>query len=299
MAQDSGAGLRFEQLCLIIGAMKCGSTTLFDYMKQFSAVHPCALKESNFFTGPYDWARGWGWYDGLFEGFDPTRHLWALEGTTDYSKAPYFDHVVPRLQAAGNLRVKVVYIMRDPVKRIVSHIRHRALTGAELYDFPAPARGLHDPGRVDAVTLDISRYAFQLDPYRVAFGGEAILPVVFEDMVADPGAVLDRVAAFLGIESDVPAGQDLHSNDFSNKLHNRGLGALRHNPAIRGVVRAVVPGPLRARISQRILGNNVEQAKITLTEAEVAHIHAELADDMRRLRDLYDIDVAGKWGFPV
>lgn len=58
---------------LIIGAMKSGTTTLFDLLSAHPAIAPCSLKEPGFFAFEDRWAEGFAWYESLFD-FDPEQH---------------------------------------------------------------------------------------------------------------------------------------------------------------------------------------------------------------------------------
>jgi hypothetical protein len=116
---------------LIIGSMKSGTTTLFDLLARHPAIAPARNKEPGFFAFEEVFALGFGWYDALFA-FDPARHRYGLEGSTDYTKHPFCTGVAERLIASAPRRFRLIYLMRHPLRRIESHARHAQLTRREV-----------------------------------------------------------------------------------------------------------------------------------------------------------------------
>ncbi len=71
---------------LIIGAMKSGTTSLFELLAQHPQISASAEKEPSFFNRDSD-DDEWRRYTDLWR-WDPSRHLIALEASTSYSKSP-------------------------------------------------------------------------------------------------------------------------------------------------------------------------------------------------------------------
>ncbi|WP_299652272.1 sulfotransferase [uncultured Jannaschia sp.] len=282
---------------IIVGSMKSGSSSLFDLLRLHPALCPCSEKEPQYFSSPYQWGRGWDWYRGLYEGFDPTSHRYGLEASTDYAKLPYMDHVFERMKRRPDVRFRFVYIMRHPVARIVSHHKHAALTGYELgHVRPDRTDFSFDAGGVSPVAIDLTRYARHLDAYADAFGRDTILPVVFEDMLANQQKVLDEVCDFLEIahvsSPDLPK-----SNEASAKFSDPTWRKLSNVRALRRLAHGIVPKSVRHRLylSQSARSNALTQGRFEMRQDEEAWVLEELRDDLKRLREIYDIDVPAKW----
>src|SRR5687767_556056 len=116
---------------LIIGAMKSGTTTLFDYLSNHPQIAPCANKEPGFFAFDEFFDRGFSWYEEQFN-FDSSRHSYAMEASTDYTKFPYCNSTLEKLAASQPRQFKLIYIMRNPIRRIESHARHTQVTKKEI-----------------------------------------------------------------------------------------------------------------------------------------------------------------------
>ncbi len=109
-----------------------------------------------------------------------------------------------------NPQARLIYIMRNPFDRVVSHYWHAlrdAYHGGELR--PLLKAVQEDPGY-----LAFSDYAMQLEPYFERFGRGAVLTLTFEALLEDPQREVDRIYRWLGLPSH-PIG------DKSGKAHNQ------------------------------------------------------------------------------
>src|SRR5438552_358541 len=104
---------------MIVGAMKCGTTSLFSYLKQHPRIAGCETKEPDFFS--IHWSRGLDWYQGLWRPVQAGEI--ALEASTSYTKLPDHPEVVERMLSTP-WTFKLIYVVRDPLERIESHYNH-------------------------------------------------------------------------------------------------------------------------------------------------------------------------------
>jgi hypothetical protein len=156
-------------------------------------------------------------YERLFE--LGTRDQWGLEGSTGYAKFPRNQGVPQRIreQFPG---ARFIYVVRDPIDRIWSQYTHNLAHGRERRDLARAIEECPD-------YLNVSRYHLQLAQYLELFPRERILVLVFEELIADPGAVLARCAQFLEIDPEFPeaAVEQVH-NSSSRKTVPAGLLAI-------------------------------------------------------------------------
>jgi len=94
-----------------------------------------------------------------------------------------------------NPRMKFVYLMRDPVERTASPLARRVVRGPVR--LPPDAEVFRDP-----IYVNRSRYGVQLRPYLRLFGEQGVPLAVFEDCVASPAPVLERVQRFLRLSAE-------------------------------------------------------------------------------------------------
>ena len=135
----------------IIGAMKSGTTSLFQLLSQHPSISPCRTKEPEFFGSDFSESE-WQEYDALWD-WDEETHRYALEASTGYTKAPGSSGVFDRISNAPMGTSRFIYLIRHPLDRIDSQVRHALFEGW--------GQSLDDGVPQDAI--DFSRYAFQLD----------------------------------------------------------------------------------------------------------------------------------------
>jgi hypothetical protein len=279
---------------LLIGAMKCGTTSLYHYLKDHPQIFMPAIKAPEFFAEEGNWGRGIAWYRRQFEGAGDD--VVAIgEASNVYTKFPRYRGVPARI-AQHIPHVRLVYVVRDPIERIRSHYQTRLTEGTER----APiGRAVRD----NPIYLDYSRYAIQLDRYLEHFPRDQLLVITAEDLRGDRLATVRDVYGFLGVSSDhVPSDLD---RDFYETRHRAPRSPV---PVwIRKGLKRHLPAAKRAKE----LENNVIRAIRSLRRAPEApsqlperlvipdDVRAELADalreDVQRLRPLLRTGFDG-WG---
>ena len=98
--------------------MKSGTTTLFDLMAQHPDIVPCKVKEPDFF--PNTDGKKLDDYHLYWE--RRSEDKWLLEASVSYTKYPFVTGVPSSIWEAKLGEVRFVYVLRDPVLRIQSHI---------------------------------------------------------------------------------------------------------------------------------------------------------------------------------
>ena len=111
---------------VIIGAMKCGTTTLASQLGAQPGIFMSTPKEPNFFSDDAVYAQGIGWYRRLF---DPAPDgTLRGEASTHYTKLPTYPDTTTRLSETLE-DPKLIYLIRDPMARAVSHYIHEWTQG--------------------------------------------------------------------------------------------------------------------------------------------------------------------------
>ena len=172
---------------IIIGAMKSGTTTLYTNLQFHPKIGMSKLKELHFFSRHYD--RPVSWYSDQFTNEKPLNG----DTTPGYSWAHIFPKVAERIHETVP-DVKLIYIIRDPIDRIISHLHH------DLY------RDRFSPKKVDEAVLKdqqyvrTSQYYYQISHYLEYFDKKQILFVETNDLKADLNGTLNKICEFLGVE---------------------------------------------------------------------------------------------------
>lgn len=260
---------------LIVGAMKCGTSTLHAQLAAQSGIFMSSPKEPNFFSDDDVYARGAGWYQQLFANA-PSGALKG-EASTHYSKLPTYPHTIERMSGALR-KPKLIYLMRNPVERAVSHFIHDWTLG----DMPGDlnrAMGRHPE------LIDYGRYAMQLAPYVQAFGREAVLLVSLERMQRQPQAELARVAAHIGLKVPVVWQADrARANASAERIRRFPFyDLLVENPVAGSLRRALVPQGIRKLVKSRLQLSE----RPVLADSLIRDLEARFADDHALLCRLF------------
>ncbi|MEC7500127.1 MAG: sulfotransferase domain-containing protein [Planctomycetota bacterium] len=198
---------------LIIGAMKGGTTSLYDYLCRHEKVEVAFRKEVHYFDGNY--TRGTPWYRGNF----PThRRMQQLgEGAVTGEATPYYlYHQAAAERIAGVVpQARLIAVLRDPADRAISHYFHSVRTGMDTrpirqafaeenqYVQAEEQRVLRDDYTSDQHRMwsYVSRghYAQQLEAYFQRFSREQMLILKSEEFFTEPQQSVNQVTGFLGL----------------------------------------------------------------------------------------------------
>jgi len=224
---------------LIIGAMKCATSTLHEQLAAQPGIFMSEPKEPNFFSDPDEWARGWNWYTDLFASGEGA--LLRGESSTHYTKLPTYPETVERIRAHLPA-ARFVYVMRSPLERTVSQYIHewteRRIRGS-----------IDEAIEQHPYLVAYSCYAMQLRPYLEAFGPDRVLSVFFEAILERPREELARIARFLRYPHEAVWLDDLNPRNVSRERMRRSplRDAIVDQPALAWLRRNLVPRSLRER----------------------------------------------------
>ena len=227
---------------IIIGAMKCATSTLHDQL----AVQPGILmsdpKEPNFFSNDDIYAQGLEWYGNLFK--DADDNTLCGESSTHYTKLPTYPDTITRMQTVMPA-LKLIYVMRHPIDRLVSQYIHHWTEKEVSVDINRAVTTL-------PILMEYSMYTKQLTPFITAYGQENILPVFFDSLVSRPQHELERVCRFLGYGPSPQWDLELQaSNVSSQRLQVNALrDAVVDNPVVTFIRRKFIPQRIRDLIKK-------------------------------------------------
>lgn len=188
---------------MLIGAMKCSTSTLADLLKAHPQVSFCAKKEPDHFSKHPDPLHGLEEYHALVTQREGAVYV---EASTSYTFHPNFKRDVWKVLHAYSPELRFIYLVRDPVARIVSHYMH-------VYQ-----RGYVDISLEEALMklplmTNVSRYHAQVLPFVELLGHDRVLTLEFSALIHRQKASLERIARHIGIDPALsPPALDKHSN---------------------------------------------------------------------------------------
>jgi hypothetical protein len=170
--------------------MKSGTSSLCRDLSEHPQIFMSPVKEPAHFSRAENWASGHERYLRLFEG--ASDQVYLAEGSTEYTKRPEYDRVAERIHAF-NPEARIVYVVRDPFSRLVSHYRHEVRKGRQK-------GSLLEAVRRSPQYLLTSYYAYQIRPYLDLFGSSAVYLDTFESYTSAPREFNARLLQWLGVD---------------------------------------------------------------------------------------------------
>jgi hypothetical protein len=267
---------------IVIGGLKCGTTSLHHYLNLHPQIAMSRPKELNFFVVELNWELGVDWYRSHFEADAPVRG----ETSPHYTNRPRFEGVAERMREVLGAEARVVYMVRHPIDRLLSHYLHNVGGGYEERELP---EAVADPG-----TAYVQRglYAFQLEPYLAAFDRERVLVISREELADERGATVRRVFEFAGVDPEFT------SPEFDREWETgsgKGSGGFRlmdravRLPGLRALDRNFDRLPERLRwVVERLVHDpdSGEAPKPELDPALRERLGGLFRDDVARLEEL-------------
>ncbi len=174
----------------IIGAMKSGTTSLHNYLKGHPKIFMSEPKELWYFVEEKNWYKGKEWYLDHFRNVGQAEFIG--ESSADYTMYPIYKGV-PEKICHYNPNAKLIYLMRDPVERAISHYWYDVRIGYEK-------RPIKEAIFSEVKYLNISNYFMQLNLYFELFDHRQIYVETFEKMVLNPVEVVHNILAWLGLD---------------------------------------------------------------------------------------------------
>ncbi|HEX6117609.1 MAG TPA: sulfotransferase [Solirubrobacterales bacterium] len=187
---------------IVIGAQKCGTSTLHYYMGFHPEISASSPKELNFFIESSNWERGVDWYRSHF---DPGKAV-RLESSPNYTTWPHHEGI-PERMAQLVPDAKLIFMVRDPVARIEAHWVHNY---AKRRERGTMIETITHPSTTYVLR---SRYFMQIERFLEHFDRSQILVFQQSDLRDSREAQLREVFEFVGVDPD---------------FHHKSFNAVRH-----------------------------------------------------------------------
>ena len=262
---------------IIIGAGKCGTTSLHHYLDLHPAITMTREKELHFFSDPGIWERGLDWYSSQFDASATIRG----DASVKYTAWPKWKGV-PERMASVLPEARLLYIVRDPIERILSSWVHRHSDGRETRPIGEVLEVLDGNDLVER-----SRYYYQLAQYFPFYRQDRIHVICSEAMRTNRRAVLADVFRFLGVDPTFDTDRFdrvEHESRLKRKkgVIGRALQRLARTPPAR-----ILPPATRRRIGYWLYRPfTTSFAPPVLDERTRDRLSEFLAPDTARLREL-------------
>lgn len=181
---------------IIIGAMKCGTSSLAYYLSQHPDVFMSSPENIYYFSNDKNYNVGLPYYESYFNGADEYKAVG--EASDDYTKALMRKNEVASERIKEILpNVKLIYIVRHPLRQIESAWLQRCADSSEVLPFNEAVM------KSKYQYIQTANYSQMLEPYNKRFKQEQILVLFTEDLRKDPVGVLGPCFKFLEVDNTI------------------------------------------------------------------------------------------------
>ncbi|HEV8352604.1 MAG TPA: sulfotransferase [bacterium] len=287
----------------IVGAPKCGTTSLYRWLDAHPEVYTSPRKEPHYFCPDL--------YSPTYVHDEPTYLSLFARGAGRRRAGEASVYYLYSREAAGRIAAfapdaRIIMMLRNPVDMIHSLHSQRLFGGyEEIEEFEAalaaePARKLGynlppNPYPIPCLFYrEMGKYAGQVARYLQRFARGQIHVIYFDDFVQDPAGSFERVCRFLEIDAEFrPVFQTANPNTTVRSPRLRDW--MKFSPATRALARAVMPRPLRRGLAETLHQlNRRATPRRPMSPALRRRLQAEFAADVASLGRLLDYDLS-RW----
>ncbi len=257
---------------LVIGAMKSATTGICNGLSQHPEICFSEPKEPNFFCH-LDWRDKINSYHNLFT----SKAKLYGEGSTNYSKFPYYNKNIHKDIYEYNPNMKIIYVLRHPIERMVSQYTHQFNRGFETKE-------INIAMSTDEHYTNDSKYATQIRPYIELFGRDNIKFIFFDDYKNNPQSVFNELFNFLSIKIFNVKLKKLNKNSsYSIRMMNHKYDSSKNifSKLRKGIL-----------IFLRSLGFNKPQKKPTINSENKARLIEIFKEEISKIETLTNRDLS-------
>lgn len=302
---------------LVVGAAKAGTTSIYQYLQQHPQVYLSPIKEANYFAKdiPLDKIRKDYYKGGALDvasyvetDLSEQIHIAFVEQEAHYRKlfknvkdekavgeisnAYLHSEVAAEEIYAANPDMKIIMILRDPIKRAFSHYKMTLRIGLvkdsfyeELQrDYNATEKGF----RVTHLYVEMGQYADQVQRFLKVFPREQVKIFLFDDLRSDVAGLIDDMLGFLGVDTKDAVDTSFQANKASVPK-NAGLVHFLRKTGIRKVAKNLAPRFI-ADAAKKFFYKQKDD--LTITQRERDFLRPLFEEDVRRLEKILDRDLS-------
>ena len=289
----------------LVGAPKCGTTAMTDYLGQHPELGMCPRKETQFFAS------------------DLRARFAVKRGQRSLSLQEYLELFAPvadraRLGEASvwylyssaaareirdfSPRAEAIVMLRNPVQMLPSLHSQLVYVGLEPVEDFEQALALDSERELSGTPRGFPphsyrsaiRYAEQLERYLDVLGPERVHVILYEDFRDDTIGVYRRTCEFLGVSPEfTPAIEVVNPN---KRVRSRAMRRLVRRPPelIRTVLHAVSSREMRRRTAGVLKRVNTRVEQRAPVRSHVAELlRPEVERQVQELDELLGLDVSG------
>lgn len=268
----------------IVGAPRCGTTSLYEYLKSISGIFMSPVKEPGYFI-PND-PRGFSEeeYYSLFD--DVVNEKIIGEASAGYLASKETPKIIKKLFP----KAKIIITLRDPCERAFSHYLNRLRTGdvSDSLDFLVKKFSESKNEPTISRFIEVGRYHNNVKRYLEIFGKDNIKILIFEETIKNPKRTVESILKFLDLDSKI--------EDHIFEQHNAYAPALSvsskfllENKITNNLGKLFLTKEKRHSILRKV--SRKQQKKPNMSEYSKSILAEYFIDDIKNLEKLLNRDL--------
>lgn len=265
---------------IVIGTMKGGTTSLHKYLGTHPQVGVSKPKETNFFLDRNK--KDLSWYRRCFEG----DFRICGEVSPNYTKYPGFSGVPKRMHETLP-NAKLIYLVRDPIERAISHYLHNWVKKRTSEPIEKAFLPVEESGY-----LNTSRYYYQITQYLKYYAQNNILLIQSERLRADRESIMAEIFQFIGVDPEIAVESTTLEEEYHVSADKRKKTAVasfltesKVGQTLKDIGKRITPRKAVDQIKEIMW---VDPKKPKLSEGVRLQAEDYLRDDIEKLRELTD-----------
>ncbi|HIP69968.1 MAG TPA: sulfotransferase [Anaerolineae bacterium] len=287
---------------LIVGAIKSGTTALYQYLIQHPEIFLSPdVKESRFLTGVNPAQNPEicelipvmteiTAYAKLFEKAKDTQ----LIGEIDPWYLYLHENTIPRIQTYLDPSVKIIMCLRNPVDRNYSHYNHVIRHGWEIQSYEQLHESVvtgNENHWYERTIFEAGLYYPRVRAYLNAFSTEQVLVILYDDFRANSLGIFKQICAFIGVDNTIIPDMSYRANvggfPRNRVIHN----VLTEKHRIAAFIKPFLPLDFRRKIKYSLINKNL-QPYPALSDKMRTQVLEFYRDDILKLQTLIDKDLS-------
>lgn len=254
----------------IVGAPRCSTTALYEFLRGTLGVFLPKIKELNYFSQSTDKKYF------LLAIRDKKKYLDLYKNTSDEiaigdcSPSYLRDPLAPNLIHDVRPDAKIIMVLRNPIERAFSHYLLLFAFGMINTSFTQTIKdGMMGKHEYSKRIIDSGLYSEQVKRYCDTFGRDQVQIFIFEELVKDMHAGIKKILNFLGVNSEPP-------NSITNAMYsksalprNKLIEMLLKNNKLVSIAREILPYSIKMKLSILILGKEMKKPEMSPEERKL------------------------------
>ncbi|MCF1420924.1 sulfotransferase domain-containing protein [Mangrovimonas futianensis] len=277
---------------ICIGAQKAGTTTLHEILNQHPELGLPKRKETHFFSNTELFNKGLEHYFSYFKNKETYEFLGEIDPEYAFNEGS-----AKRIYKSFG-RVKVVFLLRNPVDRALSHYLMTKRRGLEERDFEEAIleenlNNFSSFQKMHFSYLSRGLYYKQVKNYFDIFGRDNVKIILFEDFTKDLKKSICEISEFIGLP-EFNFNTDIKSNPAASARFKKVQSFIYRDNSLKKIGGKLLESKeLKRKIMQKIESLNLKkEAKPQVSLAFKRKIFLKYFEqDIDRLESLTDLNL--------